>query len=85
MNEREFLTNFEQSSNRDRLVNNVYAVFTHHCVKNDITEDELSSATVEQLAEGFVERGLGVPKSDTTLAEDTKWTEELGEATDGDL
>jgi hypothetical protein len=66
MNPRTFLQKFEESAERDRLVDLVYDEMVSFCRENDITEDELSTPALEQLAEGFVERGLGVPTSDET-------------------
>ncbi len=66
MNPRTFLQEFEESADRDRLVDVVYDEMAGYCMDNDITENEISTPVLEQLAEGFVKRGLGVRPSDET-------------------
>lgn len=66
MNARTFLQQFEESADRDRMVDVVYDEMAGFCKDEGITEDELSTPMLERLAEGFVERGLGVPPSDET-------------------
>ena len=92
MNPRQFLQEFEESADRDRLVDVVYDEMAGYCKNNNITEDEISTPMLEQLAEGVVERGLGVRPSDETeyakgryRSQDFEdgWLEELGEASDG--
>lgn len=58
MNERTFLKDFAESADRDRMVDVVYDEFIEYCKNNNITEDELSAEEMEELAEGFVDRGL---------------------------
>ena len=66
MNERTFLKQFEQSVDSDRLVELVYDEMVSFCRGEEITEDDISTPKLERLAEGVVERGLGVPESDET-------------------
>jgi len=73
MNPRTFLQEFEQSVDRDRLVDVVYDEMAGYCMDNDITEDEISTPTLEALAEGLVERGLGVPPSEDTVTTERDW------------
>lgn len=67
MNARTFLQQFEESHDRDRLVDVVYDEMVEFCQENDITTDDISTPMLERLAEGFVTRGLGVPESDDTV------------------
>jgi len=64
MNERTFLKRFAESADRDRMVNVVYDEFVQYCEDNGITEDELSTEEVEELAEGFVDRGLSFSQTE---------------------
>lgn len=66
MNERTFLKQFEQSKHRDRLVSETYKRFMRYCNENDITTNEISYDTLEELSEAFVDRGLGVGRSTQT-------------------
>lgn len=66
MNPRTFLQKFEESADRDRLVDVVYDEMAGYCMDNDITEDDISTPMLEQIAEGVVERGLGIPPSEDT-------------------
>jgi hypothetical protein len=67
MNARTFLQQFEESHDRDRMVDIIYDEMVEYCRENDITEDDVSTPTLERLAEGFVERGFGIGPSDSTL------------------
>ena len=78
MNPRTFLQEFEQSADRDRLVDVVYDEMAGYCMENDITEDEISTPELELLAEGVVKRGLGVPESNETELNKKVW-DSLGE------
>lgn len=67
MNERTFLKRFEESVDRDRLVDQVYDEMVGFCRAEGITEDEISTPELEALAEGFVKRGFGLSPSSQTL------------------
>jgi hypothetical protein len=64
MNERTFLKQFAESADRDRMVSAVYLEFVQYCENNGITEDELSSEEIDELAEGFVDRGLSFSQTE---------------------
>lgn len=69
----------ESSKERDEVVDAVYDVFAKYCRDNDITEDDISTPMLEQIAEGVVERGLGVPVSEETELNDKVWEAHDGE------
>lgn len=68
MNARTFLKQFEASHDRDRMVDIIYDEMVEYCRENDITETDVSTPTLERLAEGFVERGFGIGPSAETLS-----------------
>jgi hypothetical protein len=76
MNPRTFLQEFEESADRERLVDVVYDEMVAYCKENDITSNEVDTPTLERLAEGFVERGFGVPPSYKTLSAKGKYQSE---------
>ncbi len=83
MNARTFLKQFEESHDRDRMVDIIYDEMVEFCRANDITEDDLSTPTLERLAEGFVERGFGVgPSERTALAKGKYRSQEFEEKFD---
>ena len=67
MNARTFLQRFEESSDRDRMVDVVYDEMVEFCQEEGITTDDISTPMLERLADGFVARGFGVPESDETV------------------
>ena len=79
MNPRTFLQRFEESADRDRLVDIVYDEMVAFCKEEDITTDDISTPMLERLADGFVERGLGVPPSDETEFIKGRYTSEAFE------
>jgi len=78
MNPRSLLQEIESGKERDELIDVVYDVFAGYCMDNDITEDEISTPTLEALAEGLVERGLGVPPSEDTVTTERDWRSTQG-------
>lgn len=64
MNPRNFLKQYANDIDRDRMVTAVYGEFVEYCRHHDITEDEISTKELEELAEGFVDRGLGFEGKD---------------------
>lgn len=76
MNLRTFLKEFESSPDRDRMVDAVYDEFAHYCRENDIGEDDISTPVLRRLAEGFVERGFGLPPSEETVTSDVRYLSE---------
>lgn len=79
MNERTFLKQFEESYDRDRLVDVVYDEMVRYCRENDITENDIETEKLEELAEGFVTRGFGLPPSEETIKSDYRWKRPSGE------
>jgi hypothetical protein len=77
MNSRKFLKEFEQSADRERMVDIIYNEMVAFCKENDITEDDISTPTLERLAEGFVERGFGVSPSEETRQSQERYTPSL--------
>lgn len=73
MNPRTFLQEFEQSTDHERLVDVIYDEMVEFCRDNDITLDDISNDEMEQVAEGFVQRGFGVPESDETATSRNEW------------
>lgn len=59
MNERTFLQQLGRDE-RTRLENLVYDCMIDYARDEEITEDEIPTWRIKELAEGFVERGLGV-------------------------
>lgn len=59
MNERTFLQQLGRDE-RGRLENLVYDCMMDYAHDEGITEDEIPTWRINELAEGFVERGLGV-------------------------
>ena len=81
MNERTFLKQFEQSVDSDRLVELVYDEMVSFCRENKITENAISTHNLEQLADGFVKRGFGVPPNDNTETYRSEEMEQLDQET----
>lgn len=73
MNPRTFLKEFEQAADHERLVDLMYDEMAAYCRENNVTTDDVSNEALEQLAEGFVKRGFGVPESDETAMARTEW------------
>lgn len=69
MNERTFLQRFANDIDRDRLVWLIYDEMVGYCQKNGIVTQEIGNETLEELAEGFVRRGFGVPWIDLNWEE----------------